>query len=258
MKAVYISCMVYKELIPESRKSVEGALSNLAKNVAYDKVLDFSIVSAFNDYIDSEKVCSFIKDIATGFLDSSSIDDKDDPISGFLSDMYQEIKNEKMKLNYALYNNVTDSMSYSIVGFKDGLKNFSEESEAKIKAQAEANASKKDEYIQKLNNIEKGLADLKHLYDGPTSDMIQAALETHKRWDNALNDIYGVLNKQLSANEMSLLKDKQVKWIKYRDDTAKTDSLQFKGGTLEPLEYRMSLAVTTKKRCYELVEVYMK
>lgn len=278
MKSVYISCMVYKELIPESRKSVEGALSNLVKNVAYDKVLDFSIIGAFNDYIDSEKVCSFIKDIAMGFVDSSSVDYNDDPINGFLSNMYQEIKNEKMKLNYALYNNVTDSMSYSIVSFKDGLKNLSDESniiestinediknqkkseelEAKIKAQAEANASNKEEYIQKLNNIEKGLADLENLYDGPTSEMVEAALETHKRWDNALNDIYGVLKKQLPANEMSLLKEKQIKWIKYRDDTAKTDSLQYRGGTLEPLEYRLSLANTTKERCYELVEIYMK
>lgn len=132
----------------------------------------------------------------------------------------------------------------------------SEELEAKIKA--EASASKKNEYIQKLNNIEEGLADLKHLYDGPTVGMVEAALETHKRWDNALNDIYGVLKKQLSANEMSLLKEKQVKWIKYRDDTAKTDSLQFKGGTLEPLEYRLSLANSTKKRCFELVEIYIK
>lgn len=39
---------------------------------------------------------------------------------------------------------------------------------------------------------------------------------------------------------------------------AETDSLEFEGGTLEGLEYRLSLAETTKNRCYELVEVYMK
>jgi len=57
---------------------------------------------------------------------------------------------------------------------------------------------------------------------------------------------------------MSSLREKQIKWIKYRDDKAKTDLLKFEGGTMESLECIMSLEETTKKRCYELVEVYMK
>jgi uncharacterized protein YecT (DUF1311 family) len=57
---------------------------------------------------------------------------------------------------------------------------------------------------------------------------------------------------------MSLLKEKQIKWIKYRDDIAKTDSLKYEGGSLEPLEYTLSLAETSRQRCYELIQVYMK
>lgn len=90
----------------------------------------------------------------------------------------------------------------------------------RLPCEALAELSKKSEYIQKLNNIEKGLPEL----DGSTIEMIQAASVAYKRWDDALNDIYGLLKKQLSPNEMSLLREKQIKWIKYRDDKAKTDS----------------------------------
>lgn len=117
MKTLYTSCQVYEELIPESRKSVDGALVNLGQNVLLDKVLDFTIVSSFNNYIDSEEIGSIITDIASGVIDSSSLDYDEDPVIKFLSDMYADIKNEKMKLNYALYNNVTGSMSYAVVAY---------------------------------------------------------------------------------------------------------------------------------------------
>ena len=117
MKTLYIACEVYKELIPESRKSIEGAMVNLGQNVIQDAVLDFAVVSRFNDYIDSEEICGLLSDIASGTIDSLSPDYNEDTVYKFLSDMYKDLKNEKMKLNYALYNNAPDSMSYEIVGY---------------------------------------------------------------------------------------------------------------------------------------------
>ena len=117
----------------------------------------------------------------------------------------------------------------------------------------------KDEYILKLNNIEEGLADLQDLNDeGTTVSMKAAAEETYKRWDTALNEIYNALKEQLSTSEMAELKEKQVNWITYRDETAKDESLEYKGGTMESLQYIATLAGVTKERCYELVELYMK
>jgi predicted lipoprotein len=75
---------------------------------------------------------------------------------------------------------------------KEGLKSFSkelniiestvneeiikqkeaEELEAQKKAEAQADLSRIWEYSQKLNNIEKNLAELEYLYDGPTSVMM--------------------------------------------------------------------------------------
>lgn len=116
----------------------------------------------------------------------------------------------------------------------------------------------KAEYIQKLDDIEYGLSDLSDLYAGTTVDMKYASAEEHKRWDNALNEIYSLLEAQLSSSEMDELREKEIEWIDYRDTTAKNESLKFEGGTMEGLEYTQSLGHITKERCYELVRTYMK
>ncbi len=115
------------------------------------------------------------------------------------------------------------------------------------------------EYIAKLDAIEAGLKDLQSLYDeGTTVSMIDAATEEYQRWDKALNEIYTELKQQLPASEMADLKEKQLAWITYRDETAGEASLKFEGGTMEPLEYVSVQSGITKDRCYELVNLYMK
>jgi curved DNA-binding protein CbpA len=118
--------------------------------------------------------------------------------------------------------------------------------------------SKKEEYLQKLNNIEKGLIDLEYLYEnGITSEMIEAESETYRRWDHALNEIYTVLKNQLSSDEMNKLRQEQRQWITNRDNVAETESLEFNGGTMELLQYISTQARLTKERCFELVQDYM-
>jgi uncharacterized protein YecT (DUF1311 family) len=171
--------------------------------------------------------------------------------------LIDELKNQD-KIKSALTSFLEELNSMEIAA-SDGTKKQkeAEELEAKKKAEAAANASKKKEYIQKLNNIQSGLKDLDYLYSGNMMQMKEAASETYKRWDKALNEIYGVLKTQLSESEMNKLRDKQREWIKYRDNTAKTASLEFEGGSMETLEYTSTLAQLTKERCYELVQNYM-
>ncbi|WP_061301975.1 lysozyme inhibitor LprI family protein [Clostridium botulinum] len=118
--------------------------------------------------------------------------------------------------------------------------------------------STKQIYKNKLDAIELGMKDLDDLKGGSTLEMKSAAKEEYERWDRALNEIYGVLQKQLSSDDMNKLKDEEIKWIASRDEQAKKDSLKYKGGTAETLIYGMSLGQSTKERCYELVEKYMK
>ncbi|MFY4776561.1 lysozyme inhibitor LprI family protein [Metabacillus sp. RGM 3146] len=116
--------------------------------------------------------------------------------------------------------------------------------------------SKKEEYIKKLNAIEKVLASLD--MGGTTLEMEKANSEIFSRWDNALNEIYGVLKQQLSADDMTKLREDQRKWLQYRDETAKKNASKYEGGTMGPLEYVATQAKVTKERDYDLVEGYMK
>ena len=117
--------------------------------------------------------------------------------------------------------------------------------------------SKKQEYINKLDNIEAGLKDLDKKDSGTTAERLAAAEERHKRWDTALNESYNVLKAQLSSSAMKKLQSEEIQWISDRDAKAKKAAEKIKGGTLDQVLYAASLADTTKKRCYELVEKYM-
>lgn len=117
----------------------------------------------------------------------------------------------------------------------------------------------KKKYIDKLNTIEAGIKkDFPNSYSDTTVKMKEALGEAYKRWDDVLNEIYGDLKKELKPDVMKELKNEQINWITYRDNTAKKESEEFKGGTLEGVQYIESMGRVTKERCYELVEKYMR
>lgn len=126
-------------------------------------------------------------------------------------------------------------------------------------APARPEASTKSEYLLYLAEIEKGLSDLDPLYkNGTTVDLVEAEFEAYKRWDAALNKVYGVLKEQLSNQDLDKLRDEQRKWIEFRDKKAKEDAAEFEGGSFESVQYASTLQKLTKERCYELVNTYMK
>jgi uncharacterized protein YecT (DUF1311 family) len=128
-----------------------------------------------------------------------------------------------------------------------------------VKDENKTVVSTKEQYIKKLSEIEKSLKDLEgKIQNGTQTEMNKAQAEIYMRWDNALNEIYQVLEKQLSASEMESLRDEQRKWVKHKDETAKKESLEFEGGSLETFQYTSTQARLTKERCYVLVEDYMK
>ena len=52
--------------------------------------------------------------------------------------------------------------------------------------------------MKKLNDIKKDLAEFDKALAGTQMEMTQAMGEIFKRWDTALNEIYGALENQLS------------------------------------------------------------
>lgn len=120
----------------------------------------------------------------------------------------------------------------------------------------EITENKKEEYLQKLNEMEE--SDRNSEAGTTISELEEQEAERYKKWDVELNEIYGVLKEQLSTEQMDKLRDEQRNWIKHRDEAAKESSLKYKGGSTESLEYVATQASLTRERCYELVAKYMK
>lgn len=113
-------------------------------------------------------------------------------------------------------------------------------------------------YLQALDRIDMALAKLEKSYEnGSTAAMTAGETESLKRWDKALNEIYGVLKEQLPPEEMEQLRLKQREWIQFRDQTADEAAAEFAGGTLENVTLLMTKRQLTKERCYFLVNAYM-
>lgn len=141
--------------------------------------------------------------------------------------------------------------------------NNTEDSSSKVNIEdtkSENIESKRQIYFDKYTNLENTLkVELEDKYStGVTLDLREATAIEYESWDNLLNEIYGVLNEQLSVDEMESIKDEQINWLHIRDSKAEESANEVKGGTLEPVVYTSSLAESTKSRCYELIEKYIK
>lgn len=86
---------------------------------------------------------------------------------------------------------------------------------------------------------------------------IKAANEA-KRWDDLLNEIYSELKIRLTEEEMNLVAEEQIDWIKRRDSTAEDVANNYEGGSMAPMMISYHVASFTKNRCAELMVKYMK
>ena len=118
--------------------------------------------------------------------------------------------------------------------------------------------NKKDYYTKKLDDIQAKIdKDYNFKNTETTADMRNVSGAQYKLWDDAVNEIYKDLQNTLSSNDKEILKIEELAWISKKENDAKNAANQVKGGTLEPVNYSLSLADSTKKRCYELVNKYM-
>lgn len=154
--------------------------------------------------------------------------------------------------------NATETVTNEEMGTKEETEKTSDQlPEEKEETTAnDTTTNQKETYLNKLNETNEKTESMEAV-DSSTYALKDVAHKQYEAWDDLLNEIYGVLEKQLSAEEMSQLREEQRDWITHRDETAKEASLEYEGGTMEQLEYVTVLANETKERCYELVEVYM-
>ncbi|MFP7494401.1 lysozyme inhibitor LprI family protein [Terribacillus saccharophilus] len=120
-------------------------------------------------------------------------------------------------------------------------------------------ASRKAVYLEKLHAASTETEELRNNpADSSTYAMKNVEGNNFDTWDGLLNEIYQVLENQLSQEDMEQVRQDQREWINYRDSSAKEASLKYEGGTEEQLEYTTVLVNLTEERCFELLENYMK
>lgn len=117
----------------------------------------------------------------------------------------------------------------------------------------------KEKYLKKLNETKKEQDEIrKNSKNLITIELKNMEGNRYDVWNGLLNEVYGVLKKQLPADEMEELQKEQLEWIKQRDKSALEASEKYKGGTMEHLEYTVVLNNLTEERTFELVEKHMK
>lgn len=121
------------------------------------------------------------------------------------------------------------------------------------------NTLTKQQYLDKLNLAKEETEQIrKSSKDDVTVELKKIEGDRFDVWDGLLNEVYDALQYQLPKNEFQVLEEKQLEWIRHRDQKAKEASLKYEGGTAELLEYVMVQNDLTEERCFELVRTYMK
>lgn len=119
---------------------------------------------------------------------------------------------------------------------------------------------RRKEFLERLDNIQKEIDALPEKKDsdaGVTNAMKNYYGIGYEMYDKELNNIYALLQKELSKEVMESLEQEEIKWIDEKEKAAKEESLKYKGGTFEFVADKVSLYEATKNRCYELVNTYM-
>lgn len=130
-------------------------------------------------------------------------------------------------------------------------------SETENQMEAEKEQVTAQAYGRELDSAEASIKKLKSAEtDTSTWSYLNLADYELKIWDDLLNRIYQDIIGNMDEAEADELRKEEKAWIKKRDADAKKVSSRYSGGTLEGLEHTASLAESTKKRAYELLENY--
>lgn len=83
-------------------------------------------------------------------------------------------------------------------------------------------------------------------------DMNLLSRQRYNVWDNALNDIWGLLKANLDGDTMQALTAEQLQWISEKEAAVKETAAENQGGSLAPLLANTEAAERTKERSFAL------
>ena len=109
-----------------------------------------------------------------------------------------------------------------------------------------------------IENTEKWTLKLEEELETDSSltqtDLNSKSQEIYELWDSALNQLWDVLEKSKTSQEMEKLLSEQRQWIKQKEAAAEDAGAAYEGGTLQSMAVSQKAAELTKERVYELLE----
>lgn len=116
-----------------------------------------------------------------------------------------------------------------------------------------------DDLKQSLTYKEETAADLEDsIMNDPNltqADLNEKSYRMYQIWDNTLNEIWGILKRNLSVEEMKILTEEQLDWIAMKEKSMKEAGAEFEGGSMYGMIVNQVGAELTKERVYELLKV---
>ena len=87
------------------------------------------------------------------------------------------------------------------------------------------------------------------------TEMNEKSQELYVLWDNALNNLWGELQKHLPEEDFSKLLDEQLVWIEEKEQTVADAGKEFEGGSIYSMIVNGEAAKITEERVYEFYEM---
>ena len=87
------------------------------------------------------------------------------------------------------------------------------------------------------------------------ADLNEKSQQMYEIWDLTLNEIWGILKRNLSQNDMEALTKEQLDWIARKEQSMKDAGAEFEGGSMYGMAVCQRGAEITKERVYELLEI---
>ena len=145
-----------------------------------------------------------------------------------------------------------------------------EEQETEVKEQEEDTTEEKTEEKKEQKSVDKAaveklLADAekeaaaleKKLAEDASlsqADMNELSNEIYVVWDEALNELWGILKDTQDENTMNDLLKEQREWIDMKEAEVKKAGEEFAGGSMQALVINQKDAELTKLRVYDLAD----
>ena len=113
--------------------------------------------------------------------------------------------------------------------------------------------SMRDEYTDRMENLEMENASL----DESSYDFVEIERIKCEEWKGLLNEVWDVLDSQLSQDEMDYLNSEQRQWVDTKEAQAVDDSSYYDDEEDREIAYLYTTTQLTKERCAELINQYM-